>query len=254
MPNQSFSPGSFLSISNAGFNLICFSCFFEPGHGLRHIRRIPATLMGLYSSQIFPRVLDWSLGNNMIQRQRREALAPLRGRVLEIGFGTGLNLSCFPDAVTELTAVDNERMLQKRVAQRIGLVRMPVRQLTLDAGGKLPFRNSEFDGVVTTFTLCSISDVGSALSEIRRVLCDGGDYVFLEHGRSDDPRVAKRQDFFNPLQKLIGRGCNMNRPIDRLIKSAGLEIIKLDRYSMPDTPRMLGEMYRGVARRSEWLA
>jgi ubiquinone/menaquinone biosynthesis C-methylase UbiE len=205
--------------------------------------------MGLYSSHIFPRLLDWSLGNNMIQRQRREALAPLRGHVLEIGFGTGLNLSCFPEAVTELTAIDNERMLQKRVAKRIAEVRMPVRQLTLDAGGNLPFGDSEFDGVVTTFTLCSIPDVGSALFEIRRLLKDDGQYVFLEHGRSDDPRVAKRQDFFNPLQKMIGRGCNMNRPIDRLIKASGLEIIQLERYSMPDTPRVLGEMYRGVARK-----
>lgn len=205
--------------------------------------------MGIYSSHIFPRLLDWSLGNAMIERQRREALAPLHGHVLEIGFGTGLNLSCFPEAVTELTAIDNERMLQKRVAKRIGEVRIPVRQLTLDAGGKLPFGDCEFDGVVTTFTLCSIPDVGSALSQISRVLKNDGQYVFLEHGRSDDPHVAKRQDLFNPLQKVIGRGCNMNRPIDRLIKASGLEIIKLERYSMPDTPRVLGEMYRGVARK-----
>ncbi|HXU38967.1 MAG TPA: class I SAM-dependent methyltransferase [Blastocatellia bacterium] len=185
----------------------------------------------------------------MIQRQRREALAPLGGHVLEIGFGTGLNLSCFPEAVTELTAVDNERMLQKRVAKRIGEARVPVRQLTLDAGEKLPFEDCEFDGIVTTFTLCSIPDVGSALSEIGRLLKRDGQYVFLEHGRSDDPSVAKRQELFNPLQKVIGRGCNMNRPIDRLIKASGLEITKLERYLMPDTPRVLGEMYRGVARK-----
>jgi len=205
--------------------------------------------MGIYSSHIFPRLLDWSLGNSMIQRQRREALAPLGGHVLEIGFGTGLNLSCFPEAVTELTAVDNERMLQKRVAKRIGEARVPVRQLTLDAGEKLPFEDCEFDGIVTTFTLCSIPDVGSALSEIGRLLKRDGQYVFLEHGRSDDPSVAKRQELFNPLQKVIGRGCNMNRPIDRLIKASGLEITKLERYLMPDTPRVLGEMYRGVARK-----
>jgi ubiquinone/menaquinone biosynthesis C-methylase UbiE len=207
--------------------------------------------MGLYSSYIFPRLLDWSLGNAMIQNQRRDALAPLHGHVLEIGFGTGLNLNCFPQAVTKLTAVDSERMLPKRVAKRIGEVLMPIERMTLDAGRKLPFRDKAFDGVVTTFTLCSISNVASALAEIRRVLNEAGEYVFLEHGRSDDPRVAKRQDFFNPLQKFLGRGCNINRPIDQLIKSAGLEIIKLDRYSMPDTPRVLGEMYRGVARRIE---
>lgn len=186
----------------------------------------------------------------MIERQRREALAPLHGHVLEIGFGTGLNLRFFPETVTRLTVIDSERMLTKRVAKRIDESPVPIEQLTLDAGGVLPFEDKAFDGVATTFTLCSISDVSSALAEIRRVLSDAGEYVFLEHGRSDDPRIAGRQDFFNPLQKIIACGCNMNRPIDRLIKSAGLEIIQLDRYSMPDTPRVLGEMYRGVARRS----
>ena len=187
----------------------------------------------------------------MIQDQRLESLAPLHGHVLEIGFGTGLNLNCFPRAVTKLTAVDSGRMLPKRVAKRIGEVQMPIEQMALDAGSKLPFGDKTFDGVVTTFTLCSISNVASALAEIRRVLNESGEYVFLEHGRSDDLRIAKRQDFFNPLQKVLACGCNINRPIDQLIKSAGLEIIKLDRYSMPDTPRVFGAMYRGVARSCE---
>jgi ubiquinone/menaquinone biosynthesis C-methylase UbiE len=206
--------------------------------------------MGFYSTHIFPRLLDWSLGNDMIQRQRREALAPLHGRVLEIGFGTGLNLPFFPARVTRLTVIDNERMLPKRVAKRIAEVQLPIEQFTLDAGGKLPFDEESFDGVLTTFTLCSISNIASALAEIRRVLNVSGEYVFLEHGRSDDPRVANRQDFFNPLQKLIACGCNMNRSIDVLIEAAGLEIIRLDRYSLPDTPRILGAMYRGIAKRA----
>ena len=207
--------------------------------------------MGLYSSYIFPRLLDWSLGNAMIQRQRREALAPLHGHVLEIGFGTGLNLPCYPPDVTRLTAIDNERMLPRRVADRIARAQVPVEQFQLDAGGRLPFEDEAFDGVVTTFTLCSIADVASALAEIGRVLKLEGDYVFLEHGRSDYTRVAKRQDVFNPIQKLIGRGCNMNRPIDKLVSAAGLRITKLDRYVMPDTPRMLGEMYRGIAKKGD---
>lgn len=207
--------------------------------------------MGFYSSYIFPRLLEWSLGNDMIQRQRREAIAPLHGHVLEIGFGTGLNLDFFPRAVTKLTAVDSERMLPKRVAARIAEAQIPIDQVTLDAGSRLPFPSRAFDGVVTTFTLCSISDVASALAEIHRVLNDTGQYVFLEHGRSDDPGVAKRQDFFNPIQKVIGCGCNMNRPIDKLVSAAGLRITKLDRYVMPDTPRILGEMYRGIAKKGD---
>jgi len=203
--------------------------------------------MGIYSKHIFPRILEWSLGNAMIQAERRVVLAPLCGRVLEIGFGTGLNLPFYPEAVTSLTAIDSEMMLPKRVSQRISEARFPVRQLQLDAGHPLPFNDGEFDGIVTTFTLCSIPNITSALSEIRRVLKPDGQYVFLEHGRSDDPKVARRQDQFNPIEKFIGCGCNVNRPIDQLILAAKLQILTLDRYLMTDTPRIFGEMYRGIA-------
>lgn len=205
--------------------------------------------MGLYSSYIFPRLLDWTLGSPYILNQRRKTLASVHGSVLEIGFGTGLNLPCYPDAVTSLTAVEPEQMLPARVARRIAEAPMPIDQVRLDASRRLPFDDDSFDSIVTTFTLCSIADVAPALSEIRRVLKSGGQYVFLEHGRSDDPRVAKRQDFFNPLQKFIGCGCNMNRPIDRLIKTAGFELVTTERFLIPDTPRILAEMYRGVATR-----
>ncbi|HXU09099.1 MAG TPA: class I SAM-dependent methyltransferase [Blastocatellia bacterium] len=204
--------------------------------------------MGLYSRHIFPRVLDWSLDNAMMREQRREALASLSGHVLEIGFGTALNLPHYPHQVTRLTAIDSERMLPKRVSERIARARFPVEIFQLDAGGRLPFEDDLFDGVASTLTLCSIPDVASALAEIRRVLRPDGSFVFLEHGHSDDPKVARRQDRLNPIQKFVGRGCNLNRQIDQLIKQAGLNIIRLDRFLLPDTPRLIGEMYRGVAR------
>ena len=206
--------------------------------------------MGLYSKHIFPRFLDWALGNSLLQSQRREALASVRGNVLEIGFGTGLNLPHYSEQVTRLTAIDSERMLKERVARRIADSRMPVEQIHLDASGRLPLEDNSFDFVVTTFTLCSIAHVGGALREMRRVLKAEGRYVFLEHGRSDDARVAKRQDFFNPIQKVIACGCNINRRIDLLIQEAGFVIARLDRYAMPDTPRMFGEMYRGTAQKA----
>jgi ubiquinone/menaquinone biosynthesis C-methylase UbiE len=179
---------------------------------------------------------------------RSEALAPARGHVLEIGFGTGLNLSHYPSSVTRLTVIEPRAALEDRVRRRIARAPMPVERFQLDASGRLPFEDGSFDSVVTTFTLCSIADVSSALSEIRRVLKAEGRYIFLEHGRSDDPRVAKRQDRFNPIQRIVGDGCNLNRAIDRLIREGGFEIEKLDRFVMPDTPKMLGEMYRGIAR------
>lgn len=203
--------------------------------------------MGFYSKHIFPRLMDWGLGSRIVARERRAALDPARGNVLEIGFGTGLNLPHYPPAVTKLTVIDPNPMLPDRVARRISEAKMPVEQLKLDASGRLPFEDASFDSVVSTFTLCSIDDLAAALREIRRVLRPEGLFLFLEHGRSDDPRVAKRQDFLNPLQKIVGCGCNMNRAIGDLIRQGGFRIVKLDRYVMPDTPRLLGELYRGIA-------
>ncbi len=203
--------------------------------------------MGLYSKHIFPRLLDWSLGTPEMGKYRRRALEEARGRTLEIGFGTGLNLAWYPDQVTELVVFDSENMLPRLVDERISRSSIPVTRLQLDASRRLPFDDSSFDTVVTTFTLCSIDNLPGALAEIRRVLKPGGRFIFFEHGRSDDQRIARWQDRLNPLQKIVGVGCNMNRPIDRLIHAAGFEIDSLDRFLMPKTPRLLAEMYRGIA-------
>ncbi|MFY9609454.1 MAG: class I SAM-dependent methyltransferase [Blastocatellia bacterium] len=205
--------------------------------------------MGIYSKHIFPRLMDWGLRSRVVAGERRAALAPARGEVLEIGFGTGLNLPHYSPAVTKLTVIDPNPMLADRVARRISEARMPVEQLHLDASGRLPFEDASFDSIVTTFTLCSIDELTSALREMRRVLRPVGQYLFLEHGRSADPRVAKRQDFFNPVQKLIACGCNLNRPIDDLIRESGFCIVELDRFVMDGTPRIAGEMFRGTANR-----
>jgi len=207
--------------------------------------------MGLYSKYIFPHILDWAMSRPEVQQYRRQALAPAHGDVLEIGFGTGLNMPYYPERVTNLTAIDSQRMLPDRVNKRIAEARLPVEQIQLDAGKKLPFDDGSFDCVVTTWTLCSIDRVASALTEINRVLKPEGQLIFIEHGRSDDPKVARLQDLLNPIQNIIGCGCNLNRPIDRLITEAGMEMVELDRFLMPATPRILGETYRGVARRGK---
>lgn len=218
---------------------------------------------GIYATRIFPWLLDRLLGNEEIGRLRRESLRTATGRTLEIGFGTGLNLPHFPPTVTELTLIDSEQMLDDLVAARIAAAelvtkmvdgdvardsaRRPVRRMQLDAQGRLPFADGTFDCVVSTFTLCSIEKVGDALAEIRRVLRPCGSFIFLEHGRSDQPKVAVWQDRLNPLQQIVGVGCNMNRRIDHLITASGLSLDHLDRFLLPQAPRLLGEIYRGVA-------
>lgn len=204
--------------------------------------------MGFYAQYIFPRLLDWSLGTPEFGKYRRQALAPACGTTLEVGFGTGLNLPYYPAAVTALTVIDAEDLLRERVAKRIAACPIPVTKRQLDAQDSLPFAAHTFDSVVTTLTLCSIADVARALAEIRRVLKPDGQFIFFEHGRSDDAVVARRQDRFNPLQRLIGAGCNMNRAIDELIRQGGFEIVRLDRFLLPHTPRLLAAMYRGTAR------
>ena len=202
--------------------------------------------MGWYTRYIFPRILDSILRRPSFQRERRLALAPAYGEVLEVGFGTGLNLPHYPATVTSLIALDPILVLQPRVARRLAAAHMPVTRVQATAE-RLPFADARFDCVVTTWTLCSIPDVVCALRHIRRVLKPGGIYIFLEHGRSDDPRLAWWQDVYNPLHKCLAAGCHVNRPIDTLIAQSGMHITQLDCFSMPSMARLLSRMYRGVA-------
>jgi ubiquinone/menaquinone biosynthesis C-methylase UbiE len=205
--------------------------------------------IGFYSRYIFPHLLEWALGNPQLGKYRRRALETARGKVLEVGFGTGLNLPYYPQSVSEIMAIDSENLLADKTARRIKEAAVPVHFVQLDASGRLPFADATFDSIITTWTLCSIEEVAAALAEMRRLLKPEGQYIFLEHGRSEDAKTARWQDRFNPIEKAIGAGCNINRPIDRLIKTAGFEIETLKRFVMPKTPRILGEMYSGTARR-----
>lgn len=204
--------------------------------------------MGIYRRFVFPRLMEFVLSGRDAMDYRRQALEAARGEVLEIGFGTGLNLACYPGSVERLTLVDPEELLPKRVLKRIAQAPVPVETAQITAE-HLPFDAERFDTVVSTWTLCTIPDVAQALTEIRRVLKPGGRLLFLEHGRSDDDRVARRQDRWNGLQRIIGCGCNLNRPIDRLIEASGLKTDRLERFLMPRTPRIAADHYLGSASR-----
>jgi len=206
--------------------------------------------MGLYCRHVFPRLMDWVMDGEEFRRLRGALLKPVYGEVLELGVGTGLNLPHYPEAVMRLHAVDPVVMLPRKVAERRTRCRCPV--LIQDvAAESLPHADRFFDCVVSTWTLCTVSDPVQALREVGRVLKPAGTFLFLEHGRSDDPAMAAWQDRFNPVQNVIGCGCNLNRQIDRLIAQAGLNVTTLDRFRMASVPKIGGEMYRGSATRQD---
>ena len=200
----------------------------------------------MYASYIFPRLMDWVLSGERFQRERQRLLAAAEGVVLEIGFGTGLNLPHYPRTVTALHTVDPSTMLKERVADRVAHAPFAVHLQYLSAE-RLPYDDATFDCAVSTFTLCTIPDPVMALREVRRVLKPGGRFLFLEHGRSDDADIARWQDRLNPIENWLGCGCNLNRRIDRLVKAAGLHVDSLDRYVLPGLPRIGAEIYRGMA-------
>jgi ubiquinone/menaquinone biosynthesis C-methylase UbiE len=140
-------------------------------------------------------------------------------------------------------------MLPELVARRIALARVPVQQIQANATRRLPFPDQTFDGVVTTMTLCSLDEPVAALWEMHRVLKPGGRYVFLEHGRSEVPQVARWQDRLNRLQRVVACGCNLNRRIDQLIRESGFQIDELVLKAIPGASRLLASIYRGTASR-----
>ena len=202
--------------------------------------------MGLYSRLIFPRLCDWAMRNPRIERLRRETLSDVDGEILEIGFGTGLNLGHYPEHVRHLTAVDPGVGMSRLARRRIERSHIDV-DLRVQTAEELPFEDGRFDCVVSTWTLCSIREAERAISEIGRVLRPGGQYVFLEHGLGDDPGVQQWQRRLTPLQRRLADGCRLDVDIAALIRKGPFREVRVERFLLEGMPRIVGSMYRGVA-------
>ena len=204
--------------------------------------------MALYRQHVFPWVLEFVMTQRVFRRYRREALAPASGRVLEIGFGTGINLEFYPPRIREVVAVDDNPGVAPRAVPRIRASGIDVEHHPLSAES-LPFDSSSFDTVVSTFTLCSIPDLQAALGEVRRVLKPGGEFLFLEHGLSPDPGVARWQRRLNPAWQVVGDGCHLDRDATAEVGRAGLEVERVRNFYLPKSLKFAGYMYLGAARR-----
>jgi ubiquinone/menaquinone biosynthesis C-methylase UbiE len=201
--------------------------------------------MSWYRDQVLPRCTNILLGGRELTPVRRRVAADLAGQVLEIGFGSGLNVPHYPAAVTLVQAVDPATVGRKLAARRLAASQVPVEFIGLD-GQTLPLEPASVDHVLVTWTMCTIPDVDSALREMHRVLRAGGQVHFVEHGRSPDPGVARWQDRLTPLQRRLFGGCHLNRPIDRLLSRAGFSVTRMDNYYLAGL-KPLGYSYEGVA-------
>ena len=202
--------------------------------------------MGLYARVVLPRLIDFSMRSAQLVPYRARALSQARGRVLEIGIGPGHNLLHYPDGVDTVIGIDPSPELLRRARMRAAAVRFTV-DLVHGSAEELPLGNASVDFVVTTLTLCSISDVTRALREIRRVLKPDGTLLFVEHGWSPDAGVQAWQDRITPIWRRIAGGCHLNRRIDRLVEASGFRIAEMS-TGYAKGPRPMVYMYEGVAR------
>lgn len=183
--------------------------------------------MGLYRERVLPHVVELTCGGPGFERWRARATEGLAGSVVEIGFGSGLNVAVYPDAVTEVYAVEPAAEARRMATERVAASAVPVTHVGLD-GQSLPLDDDSCDAALSTFTLCTIADVGAALDELRRVLRPGGHLHFLEHGLAPDPGVARWQRRLEPLQKRLADGCHLTRDPVALVEAAGFEMVRHD--------------------------
>jgi len=203
--------------------------------------------MGFYTDVIIPLFYDTSMDSSKINEGRKSILGKItEGEILEIGFGTGINIKFYPENVKKIIGVDVNGGMLKQFDKKSSNGKIEI-ELLHRSGETLPFHDNSINAAISTYTLCSIKNVTSSLSEIFRVLKPGGKYYFLEHGLADNPKTQKWQHRLNPIQKIWAGGCNLNRDIKLLISNAGFNIIELKNFYMKRDPKIVGYMYEGIA-------
>lgn len=206
--------------------------------------------MGWWNEQVVPRATDLLLGAGEVHKLRAKVCEGLEGEVLEIGFGSGLNIEHYPPAVTKVAAVEpSDVAWHIAETKHIGAASAPVVRAGLD-GQVLDLPDDSMDAGLSTFTLCTIPHLDAALSEMRRVLKPGGVFHFVEHGLAPDRNVAKWQHRLTPLQRRFAAGCHLDRPIAEAISASGLVIEQLETFYLPAPvpgAKVAGHLYLGRA-------
>jgi ubiquinone/menaquinone biosynthesis C-methylase UbiE len=207
-----------------------------------------SVLMGFYGDQVVPRFVNFACGMKSIEPLRVRVCAGLDGEVLEIGFGSGLNVPFYPAAVKSVDAVEPSDVGWRLAGERVDAAAVPVQRSALD-GQRLPFDDSTRDAALSTFTLCTIPDAPAALREVHRVLKPGGSLHFVEHGLAPDEAVQRWQRRIEPVQKRLAGGCHLTRPIAEMVTAAGFTITEIDVF-YEKGPKSVGAFSLGVAART----
>ena len=201
--------------------------------------------MILYERWVLPPLLDRAMRQRQIEKYRRNLIPAARGTVLEIGVGSGLNLRHYGAEVTQVVGLDPSRRLLSMARPRARAAKPPV-DLMEGSATAIPLGDASIDTLVMTWTLCSIPDPLAALGEMRRVLRPGGVLLFIEHGLSPEPGVARWQHRLTPFWRPFAGGCRLNRKMDDLIRVGGFDIAEL-KEGYAHGPRPMTYMYEGRA-------
>lgn len=205
--------------------------------------------MGFYDDYILPWCIDVSCGMKALRPERKRLTESLHGTVLEVGFGSGLNLPFMPSAVTRVLAVEPSERARHIARERVAAAQCEVQFAGLDAQ-RVQLDDAVADCALSTFTLCTIPDAERALSEVKRILKPGGRLFVLEHGAAPDRGVARWQERLNGFQRAVAGGCNLNRDIRGLLQRSGFMPDRIETGYFPKMPRTHGFLYAGSAIRA----
>ena len=205
--------------------------------------------MGLYDKYILPKFLNCACGSKPINYQRQKVVPLAKGKVLDIGIGSGLNIPFYSsDKIDKVIGIDPSHELIELAKELANDSKASI-ELVIGSAESIPYPDNFFDTVLVTYTMCTIPNVAIANKEMWRVLKDDGRLIFCEHGLAPDKKISKWQNRIDPFWGKIAGGCHLNRDIQKLITDAGFSFESLDKMYIPSTPKFAGYNYWGIGKK-----